>query len=84
MNISPEALEAICRSGLEYMLMVSIISSDNIITIKDAEEAIDTINSLEKAVKASALDSKKKEWFNEKIKQGREILDGDIERFKKN
>jgi len=84
MNISPEALEAICRNGLEYMLMVSIISSDNIITIKDAEEAIDTINSLEKAVKASALDSEKKEWFNEKIKQGREILDGDIERFKKN
>ena len=84
MNISPEALEAICRSGLEYMLMVSIISSDNIITIKDAEEAIDTINSLEKAVEASAIDSEKKEWFNEKIKQGREILDGDIERFKKN
>jgi hypothetical protein len=84
MNISPEALEAICRNGLEYMLMVSIISSDNIITIKDAEEAIDTINSLEKAVEASALDSEKKEWFNEKIKQGREILDGDIERFKKN
>ena len=65
MNISPEALEAICRNGLEYMLMVSIISSDNIITIKDAEEAIDTINSLEKAVEASALDSEKKEWFNE-------------------
>ena len=84
MNISPEALEAICRNGLEYMLMVSIISSDNIVTIEDAEEAIDTINSLEKAVEASALDSEKKEWFNEKIKQGREILDGDIERFKKN
>ena len=83
MNITPEALEVVCRNGLEFMLMVSIISSDNIRTVKDVENALSTIDSLETAVETSALNNEKKEWFKEQIKKGKDILNGDIERLKK-
>lgn len=75
-------IDLICRSGLEYMFLVSLISSDNIKTIEDAEKSLKFIDEVEDAVKNAPISDNKKAEFNEYITKGRGILNGDIERFK--
>jgi len=77
-------IELICKYKLEYMFMVSLISSDNIRTIEEAEQSLDFIDEVEEAVKASNLTKEKKEEFENYITEGRSILKADIERFNEN
>ena len=64
--------------------MASLISSDNIRTIADAEKSLEFIDDVEKAVKEAPISNEKKAEFEKYIVKGRSILNGDIERFKEN
>jgi CRISPR/Cas system-associated endonuclease Cas3-HD len=77
-------IDLICRNNLEYMFMASLISSDNIRTIADAEKSLEFIDDVEKAVKEAPISNEKKAEFEKYIVKGRSILNGDIERFKEN
>ena len=75
-------IDEITGNGLEYMFLVSMISSDNILTIEDAEKSLEEIENVEKALPLTSIPNNKKEEFEEYIKKGRKILNADIERFK--
>ena len=77
-------IDLICRNKVEYMFMVSLISSDNIRTLNDAEKSLEFLDDVEKAVKEAPISKEKKEEFEKYIVKGRSILNGDIERFKQN
>jgi len=78
-----EDVEKICELNLEYLYLGALISSDNILTIQDAEEGLKKIEDTEKAVDESSLSAKKKMELKGFLERGRNILNGDIERFKK-
>ena len=84
MKISKEIIETICESKMEYIFLASLISSDNILTIEDAEKSLQEIDDAENAVKESNLSDEKKDEFRDFFRKGREILKSDIEIFEKN
>jgi hypothetical protein len=77
-------IDIICRNKMEYLFLVSLISSDNIKDIKDAERSLVFIDEVEEALKTASIAESKKMEFREYIKKGREILKADIERFNEN
>lgn len=83
MKITKEIIETICESKMEYIFLASLISSDNILTIEDAEKSLQEIDDAENAVKESNLSDEKKDEFRDFFRKGREILKSDIEIFEK-
>jgi hypothetical protein len=77
-------IEKICESGLEYLFLVSLVSSDNNMTIDECKKNLENYDSLEAAVKEANISEEKKAEFNKYITKGRNILNQDIERFKEN
>ena len=77
-------IDIICRNKMEYLFLVSLISSDNIRDAKDAERSLAYIDEVEEALETASIGESKKMEFREYIKKGREILNADIERFNKN
>ena len=77
-------IDLICRNKIEYIFLVSLISSDNIRSVKDAERSLAYIDEVEEALKSASIGESKKMEFREYIKKGREILHADIERFNEN
>lgn len=77
-------IDIICRNKVEYLFLVSLISSDNIRNVKDAERSLAFIDEVEEALKTASIGESKKMEFREYIKKGREILHADIERFNEN
>ena len=75
-------IDLICRNKIEYLFLVSLISSDSIRDVKDAERSLEFIDEVEEALKTASIGESKKMEFREYIKKGREILHADIERFK--
>lgn len=82
MEMTSKIIEEICDNGLEYLYLASLITSDNILSIEDAEKALEEVEKGENAVKESNLTNEKKEEFYTFFKKARNILNGDIERFK--
>ena len=76
-------IDAICGGKLEYLFLASLISSDNILTTKDAKKSLKYIDSVEKALEDATISDEKKEEFRNYIEKGRNILNKDIERFNK-
>ena len=83
-KIKGSDIDLICRNKVEYMFMASLISSDNIRTLEDAEKSLEFLDDVEKAVKESPISKEKKAEFEKYIVKSRSILNGDIERFKEN
>ena len=77
-------IEKICESGLEYLFLASLVSSDNNMTIDECKQNLENYDALEAAVKEANIPEEKKEEFNKYITKGRNILNQDIERFKEN
>jgi len=75
-------IEIICKNKMEYLFMASLISSDNIRTIKDAEESLKFISEVEEALKTAQISEDKKKEFEKYIEKGKNILQTDVERFK--
>jgi len=69
---------------MENLFLVSLISSDNILTKEDAEKSLKMIDNIEKALEFTTIDDSKKYYFEEYIENGRKILKRDIEQFNKN
>lgn len=80
--MTSKIIEEICDNGLEYLYLASLITSDNILSIEDAEKALEEVEKGENAVKESNLTNEKKEEFYTFFNKARNILNGDIERFK--
>lgn len=79
-----KGIELLCENQLEYLFLVSLISSDNILTLEDAENRLKNIDEAEAALKEANVPEKKKKEIEKYLAKGRRILKGDIEEFKKN
>lgn len=75
-------LDILKDEQIRYLLLVSLISSDNVLTIEDAEAHLARIDEVEAAVNAGDLSEKLEKEVRKYIKDGRKILKQDIERFK--
>lgn len=84
MEINGTDIEIICRNKMEYMFLASLISSDNVRSVDDAEKSLDFISDIEKAVEDSKIPNTKKDEFRNYIKKSKDILKADIKRFKEN
>lgn len=83
-TITGEDIDKICENRqVKYMFLVSLISSDNIRTIEDAEKSLSYIDSFEKALKDATISPEEKTEIESYLKRGKGILNNDIERFKK-
>ena len=83
MKLTGKDIDILCQYNFEHQFMVSLISSDNINSIKDAEKSLDFMNEVENALKTASISELKKMEFIKFINKGKEILNADIERFKK-
>ena len=79
--IEPKLVEEICESEMLYLVLVSMISSDNILTKEDAEKSLVEADEFEEATKKADIPDDKREFIMEHLKKAREILNADIERF---
>jgi len=66
-----------------YMMLVSIISADNVMTIEEAEEGLSFLCLFEQELQNSDKTQEEKDKLLEFVKQGKQILNQDIEHFKK-
>ena len=75
-------IEEICKKGLEYAMLGSLISSDNILTEVDAYGALEAIHEVETALYDANIDEDKKREIRKFLNKGKDILVADIQRFK--
>lgn len=66
-----------------YMMLGSIISADNVLTIEEAEEGLSFLTLFESELNCSDKTQEEKDKLLEFVQQGRQILNRDIEHFKK-
>lgn len=83
MKITGKEIDIICHNKMEYLFLVSLISSDNILSKEDAENSLKVIDEVEEALKTASISDKKKQEFKDYIEKGRGILNADIEEFNK-
>jgi hypothetical protein len=76
-----EFVKELCQNGLEYMFIGSLISSDNIITKKDATDMLNHVLDFEQALNESDLDKTKKDELANYILKAKEILNNDISKL---
>lgn len=81
-NRLAQLIDEITGNGLEYLLLTSMISSDNINSIEDAENSLKQINEIERALPHTNIPEDKVEEYKRFIKKGKNILNNDIKRFK--
>lgn len=67
--------------SIKYLFLVSLISSDNILSIEDAEKALALIDDVESAINEGDVSDDIKKEVEKYIINGRKILKQDIERF---
>lgn len=67
---------------MEYMLLGSLISSDNILTIKDAKNKLKKLKEIEKALKSADITEEKQNEIKEYVEKGKEILNKNIENIR--
>ena len=65
------------------MLLVSLISSDTIVTAEDAIKCKKVLQEVEKGIKKSTLSDKDKEHWLEFVEKGYEIIDRDCQELRK-
>lgn len=64
------------------MLLGSLISSDNILTIKDAKNKLKKLKEIEKALKSADITEEKQNEIKEYVEKGKEILNKNIENIR--
>jgi len=79
--VGANLVESLHESGMFYFVLVSLISSDSILTKEDAEKSIETLSKLEKELEISELSTRMKNKYKKKIKECYEVLNSDLERF---
>ena len=82
-KIDGKFIDTICKNKAEYLFLVALISSDNIVSKEDAEKSLEVIDEVEEALKTATISDKKKQEFETYIEKGRSILKDDIEYFNK-
>ncbi len=79
--MSENLVESLHNENMLYFILGSIISSDSIFSKKDAEESINALSVIEKALIDSALEDSEKSKYKELIKRCYEVLESDMKRF---
>lgn len=65
-----------------YMMLGSIISADNVMTIEEAEEGLSFLCLFEQELQNSDKTQEEKDKLLEFVEKGKQILNQDIEHFK--
>lgn len=82
MEITSEDIELLCGINQEHFYFDILINTDNILSLKDAEEKLKRIEREEKAVENANISLNKKKEFKKFFKMGENILKDKIEKFK--
>ena len=77
-------VDALHESGMFYLYLGILISSDSVFSKEDALSSINSLKSLEKELDSSSLSSKVKSKYKKEIKKCYEVLNSDIKRFDEN
>ena len=80
--LTKKEIETLCKINMEYFYLASLVSADNIITMKDAEEALEIVKLNEVTVNEADIPEEKKNEFFKYFEEAKEIFNSDIRRFK--
>lgn len=75
-------IERYDRDGLLNLVLVSLISSDRLVNSEECEKALIKLKELEKDFETANI--KNKEFYKKFFIDGKEIIERDLENFKKN
>lgn len=76
-------VDALHESGMFYLYLGILISSDSIFSKEDALNSMNSLKSLEKELDNSSLNSKVKSKYKKEIKKCYVVLNSDLKRFEK-
>lgn len=83
-TITKELIEELAKDEMVYSLFfVSLISSDTILTIEDAEISMEILEETDKAIDEADITDELKKKFKNFVKDGIKICKKDIKRLKK-
>ena len=84
MEITSEDIELLCKFNKEKFYFDTLIDTDNILSLEDAEEKLERIEREEKEVENANISIKKRKEFGKFYKMSKNILNDKIEQFKNN
>ena len=79
-----EKLEVIYQSGMWYLFLVSLISSDTLVDIESCEQSLFTINSTLTALPEANIPEEEKTKAVEMLQKGIKIVERDMKMFQQN
>ena len=82
MKFDKDFIEKVNEDGLIYLILVSLISADTLLTAEDCETSIEYLKELQENIPLTSLPDSKKEEYLEFCKKGLDICEGDLLRFK--
>ena len=83
-TVTKELIEGLAKDEMVYSLFfVSLISSDTILTIEDAERSMKILKETDKAIDEADITDELKKKFKNLVKDGIKICKKDIKEFKK-
>ena len=83
MEITSDDIELLCKINEERFYFDTLLNTDNILSLEDAEEKLKRIEKEKKAVEKAKISPNKKKEFNIFFEKGESIMRDKIEQFKK-
>jgi hypothetical protein len=78
-ELNKNIIEELDKSGLIYLFLGSLISSEKLLSIKDCENSLKQMIILDNSLKVSNIDNDKKIKYKDFIDRGIEIIKRDLE-----
>ena len=78
-ELNKNIIEELDKSGLIYLFLGSLISSEKLLSIKDCENSLEQMIILDNSLKVSNIDNDKKIKYKDFIDRGIEIIKRDLE-----
>lgn len=78
-ELNKNIIEELDKSGLIYLFLGSLISSEKLLSIKDCKNSLEQMIILDNSLKVSNIDNDKKIKYKDFIDRGIEIIKRDLE-----
>lgn len=75
-------IELLHKSGIIYLMLGSLISSDTLLSVKDCENSLKELEKFNESLKEANIKEEKKKEYQDFIDRGFEIVKRDLEKFK--
>lgn len=82
-NINENIIEKLHDSGFIFLVFGSMISADNLTNVSSCEIALKQMKLFDEALKTANIDKESKIKYQDFIDRGFNIINSDLEKFKK-